>query len=211
MSVNTQLERILNSPPLVSSPSLCRFLRFIVEETLAGRTAEIKEHPLGIRVFDRGDDFNPRLDPIVRVQARNLRSRMAKYYAGPGADDPIRIELPKGTYVPVFHYLEPVAPAAERETTAVMNASATAVMTAPAVTTAPVVAGSVMPVPPPRSPVADPPQAVPARFLLATLLLVVILTGIAVLWITHINAAPSSRSSLMQSKALAEAINLGQR
>ena len=109
MPVNTQLEqleRIVNSPPLVSSPSLCRFLRYIVEETLAGRASEIKEHPLGIRVFDRGDEFNPRLDPIVRVQARNLRSRMAKYYAGPGASDPIRIELPKGTYVPVFHHLD---------------------------------------------------------------------------------------------------------
>jgi hypothetical protein len=76
MSVNEQLERILNSAPLVSSPSLCRFLRYVVEETLAGRGAEIKEHPLGVRVFDRGEDFNPRLDPIVRVQARNLRKRM---------------------------------------------------------------------------------------------------------------------------------------
>src|SRR5689334_9192584 len=54
MPVNEQLERILKSPPLVSSPSLCRFLRYIVEETLAGRESEIKEHTLGVRVFDRG-------------------------------------------------------------------------------------------------------------------------------------------------------------
>ena len=102
MSVNDQVARITKSPPLVSSPSLCRFLRYIVEETLAGRASGIKEQVLGLEVFDRGQDFNPRLDPIVRVQARNLRSRMAKYYEGPGQADPIRIELPKGTYIPVF-------------------------------------------------------------------------------------------------------------
>jgi hypothetical protein len=204
MSVNTQLERIVNSPPLVSSPSLCRFLRYIVEETLAGRASEIKEHPLGIRVFDRGDEFNPRLDPIVRVQARNLRSRMAKYYAGPGACDPIRIELPKGTYVPVFHHLDtqPVS-AAATDGQAVAPAREPEL---PVVTTM-----CVMPAPPPRSPVADPPRALPPRFLLATLVLAVILAGIAVLWISRIYAAPSARSSLIQSKALAAAINLGQR
>jgi hypothetical protein len=103
MSETEQLERILNSAQLVTSPSLSRFLRYIVEETLAGRSAEIREYTLGVHVFDRGEDFNPRLDPIVRVQARNLRSRVAKYYEGPGAEDPIRIELPKGTYVPIFH------------------------------------------------------------------------------------------------------------
>src|SRR4051812_14544902 len=103
MSEIEQLERILTSAQLVTSPSLSRFLRYIVEETLAGRSAEIREYTSGVHVFDRGEDFNPRLDPIVRVQARNLRSRMAKYYEGPGVEDPIRIELPKGTYVPIFH------------------------------------------------------------------------------------------------------------
>src|SRR5437763_14626342 len=108
-SVHDQLERITKSPPLVSSPSLCRFLRYIVEETLAGRASGIKEQVLGLEVFDRGNDFNPRLDPIVRVQARNLRSRMSKYYEGPGQADPTRIELPQGTYVPIFHDMRSVA------------------------------------------------------------------------------------------------------
>src|SRR5262245_59684391 len=102
MSEIEQLERILKGAPLVTSPSLSRFLRYIVEETLAGRGSAIREYTLGVYVFDRGDNFNPRLDPIVRVQARNLRSRIAKYYETLGAGDPIRIELPKGTYVPVF-------------------------------------------------------------------------------------------------------------
>jgi hypothetical protein len=109
MSVNDQLARITKSPPLVSSPSLCRFLRYVVEETLAGRASGIKEQVLGLEVFDRGPDFNPRLDPIVRVQARNLRMRLATYYTGPGQADPIRIELPKGTYIPVFHDVGAVA------------------------------------------------------------------------------------------------------
>lgn len=104
-----QMERILKSAALASSPSLCRFLRYIVEETLAGRNGSIKEYSLGVKVFGRGDEFNPRLDPIVRVQARNLRSRIARYYATDGAADPIVIELPKGAYVPVFHVVEPPA------------------------------------------------------------------------------------------------------
>src|SRR6476620_7280005 len=116
MSVNDQLARITKSPPLVSSPSLCRFLRYIVEETLAGRASGIKEQVLGLEVFDRGPDFNPRLDPIVRVQARNLRSRMATYYEGPGQADPIRIELPKGTYIPVFRHVDPMAETARGAT-----------------------------------------------------------------------------------------------
>jgi tetratricopeptide (TPR) repeat protein len=100
--IRAVLERILTSPQMESSPSLRRFLRYVVEETLAGRGGMIKEYSLGAEVFSRGDDFDPRIDPIVRVQARNLRARMAKYYEGPGANDPVVIELPKRTYVPVF-------------------------------------------------------------------------------------------------------------
>src|SRR5690349_16315466 len=103
-SVRAQLERILTSPQLEASPSLCRLLRFVVEETLGGQGGSLKEYSLGTQVFDRGDAFDPRMDPIVRVQARNLRTRLAQYYAGPGAGDPVVIELPKRTYVPVFHF-----------------------------------------------------------------------------------------------------------
>src|SRR5580765_5856630 len=101
-AIRAALERLVASPQLESSPSLSRFLRYVVEETLAGRGGQIKEYSLGAEVFARGDDFDPRIDPIVRVQARNLRARMAKYYEGPGTDEPVVIELPKRTYVPVF-------------------------------------------------------------------------------------------------------------
>src|SRR6185503_19091425 len=101
-AIRAALQRIVSSPQLESSPSLCRFLRYVVEETLAGRGGLIKEYSLGAEVFTRGDDFDPRIDPIVRVQARNLRARMVRYYEGPGATDEVVIDLPKRTYVPVF-------------------------------------------------------------------------------------------------------------
>jgi adenylate cyclase len=169
MSINDQLERILNTPPLVSSPSLSRFLRYIVEETAAGRAAAIKEYTLGLNVFDRGDEFNPRLDPIVRVQARNLRARLERYYLTQGVNDPIRIELPKGTYVPIFHFRSPetVSETAQPATAGAAGMSASAAI-------------SVMPAPPPRSPV-DERRGHP-RFLLAALILAVLLVGIAAFW-----------------------------
>ncbi|MEO8594743.1 MAG: hypothetical protein ABI759_15605 [Candidatus Solibacter sp.] len=180
---------------------MCRFLRYIVEETLAGRAVGIKEQVLGLEVFDRGHDFNPRLDPIVRVQARNLRSRMARYYEGPGKNDPIRIELPKGTYIPVFHEVKPVSGGAGSASSgAAMEAAGAAQPAGPAVVaahgeapaaTAPVTllaGGSVMPAPPPRSPVADQPQMRP-RFMVASLILMVILVGLAAVWLTHTYAA----------------------
>ena len=108
--VMAQLEKILESPALGSAQSLRRFLRYVVEETLAGRGDVLKEYSLGASVFGRGEKFCPRTDPIVRVQARNLRLRLERYYAGPGAHDPLVIEMPKGTYVPVFQPRELAAP-----------------------------------------------------------------------------------------------------
>jgi hypothetical protein len=100
--IGNQLERILVSRRLASSPSLSRLLRFVVEETLAGRGTAITEYNLGVAVFHRGDEFNPRTDPIVRVQTHHLRARLRQYYAEAGGDV-IAIELPPRSYVPVFH------------------------------------------------------------------------------------------------------------
>jgi Tfp pilus assembly protein PilF len=189
MSEMEQLERILRSAPLATSPSLSRFLRYIVEETLAGRASAIRETSLGINVFDRGPDFNPRLDPIVRVQARNLRTRVAKYYEGPGADDPVLIELRKGTYVPIFHNRVNGNEPAEARPEAFAQAAAAepAMEGAPASTSA-----SIMPVPPPRSPVAEPRGAAP-RVLIAAVVLLAILIGIAAIFLTQTHAAPANR------------------
>jgi hypothetical protein len=106
-SIRYYLERVLRSSVLEPCPSLCRFLRYVVEETLAARAETIKEYTLGLEVFERGEQFDPRADPIVRVQARNLRARLARYYAGPGANDAVRIDVPKRTYVPVFEERRP--------------------------------------------------------------------------------------------------------
>jgi TolB-like protein len=101
--VRTQMDRILLSPAFASSQSLCRLLRFSVEKKLNGEEREIKEYVIGSQVFARGESFDPRLDPIVRVQATKLRARLRGYYDTLGQRDPIVIEFPKGTYVPVFH------------------------------------------------------------------------------------------------------------
>jgi serine/threonine-protein kinase len=85
-----------------NSGRMSRFLRFAVEKVLSGRTSELKEYAIGVEVFDRRPDYDPRLDPVVRVEARRLRAKLSEYYdrhAGPGE---LRIRLPKGSYVPEF-------------------------------------------------------------------------------------------------------------
>ena len=96
------MERILSSPCFTQNDRLSKFLGLIVEWKLQGRSAELKESLLGVEVFDRKPGFNPRRDSIVRTEAAKLRERLARYYAEEGAGDPIRIDLPKGGYVPVF-------------------------------------------------------------------------------------------------------------
>ncbi len=100
-AVRAHVARITASELFTGAERLCRFLRFTVESTLNGRAADVKEYTLGREVFDRGDDYDPRLDPIVRVEARRLRSRLAEYYAGPGRDESLRLEYRKGSYVPI--------------------------------------------------------------------------------------------------------------
>ena len=97
-----QLERILRSETFQKSDRLKRFLMFIVRETSAGRGAELKEYVIGVQVFRKEDSFDPRTDPIVRVQARRLRAKLVRYYREEGRADPTLIELPKGGYTPVI-------------------------------------------------------------------------------------------------------------
>jgi serine/threonine-protein kinase len=101
-AVLRQVERILTSGGFVNADRLCRFLRFTVEARLKGEQGQIKEYLIGREVFDRNDEYDPRLDPIVRVEARRLRVRLQEYYGGAGRADPIRIEFPKGGYVPTI-------------------------------------------------------------------------------------------------------------
>ena len=96
------LDRVLAAPEFVNATRLSRFLRFAVEKTLAGGGSELKEYLLGVEVFDRGQDFDPRMDPIVRVEAGRLRGKLQEYYEGGGLSDPVRIVFRKGSYAPTF-------------------------------------------------------------------------------------------------------------
>jgi TolB-like protein len=107
--IQAELDRILVSKGFAGAERQRRLLRYIVEHTLAGTTDELKEYAVGIEVFDRDDNYDPRLDSIVRVEAGRLRSRLDEYYNGEGAAAPLRITLPRGGYVAEFEARQPPA------------------------------------------------------------------------------------------------------
>ena len=78
------------------------FLCLVVEYSLAGRAHELKEYLIGVEVFGRRDSFDPRIDLIVRVEARRLRAKLEQFYQTVGRGDELRIDFPKGSYVPLF-------------------------------------------------------------------------------------------------------------
>ncbi len=100
--VRAALARVAASAAFSASPRMQDFLRYVVEETLAGRGDEIKGYSLALEVFRRGDSFDPANDSVVRVEAARLRRTLAAYYDGEGRDDPVLIGIPKGGYVPAF-------------------------------------------------------------------------------------------------------------
>ena len=102
-AIREHLSALLSSAAFAQVDRLKRFLRYVVEETVAGRSENLKEYSIGVEVFDREASFDPRTDPIVRVQARRLRARLSRYYEEEGRHEEMRIELPKGSYAPVFH------------------------------------------------------------------------------------------------------------
>ena len=104
-----ELQRILASETFVRFERQSRFLRFLVERTLQAQTDTLKEYVLGVEVFSRQPSFDPRTDPIVRVEASKLRRRLEQYYETEGRDHPVAIELPKRTYVPLFRHRQPAA------------------------------------------------------------------------------------------------------
>jgi TolB-like protein/Flp pilus assembly protein TadD len=104
-----QLNRILASKAFRQADRLKRFLTFIVEETIAGRGERLKEFVVGVEVFGKDDSFDPRNDPIVRVQARRLRAQLTRFYREEAQDGELVIDLPKGGYAPVFKALKNVS------------------------------------------------------------------------------------------------------
>ena len=100
--VRAALERVLASSSFASTNRLSRFLRFVVERTLAGQAERLKEYVIGVEVFDRNERYDPRIDSIVRVEAGRLRAKLDEYYRGAGGGDLVAIRLEKGGYAPYF-------------------------------------------------------------------------------------------------------------
>src|SRR5262249_9581592 len=109
--VREELNRVLSSHEFRTSKRSQDFLRYVVDHTLAGRGDTLKERTIGMEVFGRPASYDPSDDATVRVKAGEVRKRLGLYYSDQGAQDPIRIELPSGTYVPEFHAAAPKAPA----------------------------------------------------------------------------------------------------
>jgi hypothetical protein len=102
--VREQLSRLLDNPFFSHSKRFPTFLRFVVEQTLAGEVDSIKERTLGIEIFGRDADYDTASDPIVRFTAAEIRKRVAQYYQDPAHVDELHIALPSGSYIPHFHW-----------------------------------------------------------------------------------------------------------
>lgn len=106
--IQQHLHQALSSPLFRNADRQAGFLRYVVERALIAPGATLKEFEIGIAVYNRRDDYDPRTDPIVRVEAARLRARLREYYEiTPEA--PVRIELPKGGYMPQFVVNQPKA------------------------------------------------------------------------------------------------------
>lgn len=106
--VRLQFEKIITSSEFLATKQQRDFFTFVITETLAGRSHTLKGYTVATQVFGRGKDFNSSVDPIVSIQANKLRRALERYYLVGGRGDPIRIDLPKGGYVPSFVRLDDV-------------------------------------------------------------------------------------------------------
>ena len=115
-AIRAQLERILQSTEFRGSDKQRKFLSFVVEETLAGRALQLKGYTIAVSVYGRKENFDPQVDPIVRVEAGRLRRALEHYYLTAGKNDPVRLEIPKGAYVPIFQMVQISPSGAQRLT-----------------------------------------------------------------------------------------------
>ena len=102
MPVLAELNRILTSGSFRAANRGRKLLQYVVEEPLAGRANRIKAYSIATIAFGRDPSFDPQSDPIVRIEAGHVRRALERYYQSEGHDDPIRITIPTGGYVPTF-------------------------------------------------------------------------------------------------------------
>ena len=108
--VRDQLNRILLSRHFVKARKKSRFLEFLCEQALSGMAEGVNEYAIGVDIYERGADFSPQQDSIVRVQAHEIRKSLVAYYAEEGRADRLRVDLPAGGYVPVFTRINDESP-----------------------------------------------------------------------------------------------------
>ena len=113
-----QVEKLANNRVLHGSESLCKLLRYLAKHALNHPGLPIKEYQIATEVFGRSEDFDPQLDSMVRVQAGRLRAKLSEYYNSEGAEDPVVVELPKGTYILTFHQRIPTGTRPHADTAA---------------------------------------------------------------------------------------------
>ena len=112
--VRAALAHMATSEAFRGSPQLVAFLRYVVEATLRGEQGRIKGYTIAVEALGRPDNFNPQHDSIVRVEATRLRRALQRYYDNGGGNDAVQIDLPLGSYVPVFQRRDPsIAPLRE--------------------------------------------------------------------------------------------------
>lgn len=119
--IRQQVRKILASPGFARAARMQRFLTFVVEFRLSATSHpdELKESVIGTAVFDREPGYDPKGDPVVRVEARRLRSKLDEFYSGPDNERPVRIEIPKGSYFPIWSWQGEPSPPAETTVVAV--------------------------------------------------------------------------------------------
>src|SRR5580698_6516478 len=101
-SIRTQLRKVLASITFAHAERMRRFLEFIVEHALSSPGEPLKEMTIGIKLYTGHEEFDPRITSVVRVDATRLRAKLREYYSSEGTADPLIIDLPKGSYLPVF-------------------------------------------------------------------------------------------------------------
>jgi hypothetical protein len=104
VAIEQQLERLVSNSYFSHSRRFPTFLRYVVSETLAGNTEQLKERTLGIEIFGKDADYDTSTEPIVRVTAAEIRKRIAQYYQDAGHEQEMRLSLPPGSYVPHFEF-----------------------------------------------------------------------------------------------------------
>jgi hypothetical protein len=104
------VRRVIASPTFVKTERLSSFLLYICDETLKGRADGLNEQRIGEVVFGRSRDYDSSIDGIVRTQGSRLRQKLDRYFSAEGSDEPTRIVIPRGGYIPLFELREPKRP-----------------------------------------------------------------------------------------------------